>query len=126
MTVVPKGPTLKVRYVFASEEYPEYAGSASNDVMAVRVGGVDCARVPGTSLAVSVDPTTAQTNSEFYVDNTAGAAGYGTTMDGLTVPLDLHGPGDPGHAGDRPDRRGRQLRRRLRQRGRPRRRRYHE
>ena len=96
VTVVPKGPTVKVRYVFASEEYPEYAGSAYNDVMAVRVGGVDCAWVPGTSLAVSVNTINARTNSEFYVDNTSAAAGYGTTMDGLTVPLTCSVPVTPG------------------------------
>jgi hypothetical protein len=87
VTVVPTGSTLHVKYVFASEEYPEFVGSAFNDVMAVFVNGVNCATVPGTGEPVSVNTVNAGKNSQYYVDNSAGAAGYNTSMDGLTVPL---------------------------------------
>ncbi|THG30779.1 choice-of-anchor L domain-containing protein [Naasia lichenicola] len=87
VTVVPKGTTLHVRYVFASEEYPEYVGSAYNDAMAVFVNGVNCAYVPGTTTPVAVNTVNAQTNSAYYIDNAAGVAGYSTSMDGLTKPL---------------------------------------
>ncbi len=86
-TVVPEFDTLHVMYVFASEEYPEYVGSAFNDVMEVRIDGALCSAVPGTNLPVAVNSINQETNSEYYIDNSAGAAGYETTMDGLTVPL---------------------------------------
>jgi hypothetical protein len=52
--------------------------------------------VPGTSTPVSVNTINAQTNSAYYVDNSTGAAGYHTTMDGLTVPLTCSVPVTPG------------------------------
>jgi hypothetical protein len=96
VTVVPNGQTLNVRYVFASEEYPEYVGSQFNDVMAVFIDGENCALVPGTSLPVSINTINHLTNSQYYVDNQFGAAGYGTTMDGLTTPLTCTVPVTPG------------------------------
>lgn len=87
VTVVPAGSTLHVKYVFASEEYPEFVGSPFNDVMAVRVNGKNCATVPGSTDPVSVNTINDKTNSAYYVDNSTGAAGYSTSMDGLTVPL---------------------------------------
>ena len=86
--LIPTGSQLHVRYVFASEEYPEYVGSAYNDAMAVFVNGVNCAFVPGTSTPVSINTINDHTNSAYYVDNTTGASGYSTAFDGLTVPLE--------------------------------------
>lgn len=96
VTVVPTGTVLKVKYVFASEEYPEYVNSPFNDVMAVRVDGVNCAMVPGTEQAVAINTVNHLTNSAYYVDNSKGAAGYSTKMDGLTVPLTCSVPVTPG------------------------------
>jgi hypothetical protein len=87
VTLVPTGSTLHVKYAFASEEYPEYVGSQFNDVMAVFIDGVNCASVPGTSTPVTVNTINSGSNAQYYVDNVAGAAGYSTSMDGLTVPL---------------------------------------
>lgn len=87
VTIVPSGSRLHVKYVFASEEYPEYVGSSFNDVMAVFIDGVNCATVPGTSSPVAVNTVNSGSHPQFYVDNTNGAAGYSTSMDGLTVPL---------------------------------------
>lgn len=95
-TVIPATSNLHVRYVFASEEYPEYVGSAFNDVMAVYVNGKNCATVPGTNTPVSINTINYMTNSAYYVDNTTGAAGYATSMDGLTVPLTCSVPVTPG------------------------------
>ncbi len=75
VTLVPTGPNLHVRYVFASEEYPEYVGSAFNDVMAVFVNGVNCANVPGTNQPVSVNTVNADVNSAYFIDNQAGSVG---------------------------------------------------
>lgn len=96
VTVVPAGPRLHARYVFASEEYPEYVGSRYNDVMAVYVNGQNCALVPGTSSPVSINTINDHTNAAYYVDNALGAAGYSTSMDGLTVPLACTVPVTPG------------------------------
>jgi hypothetical protein len=96
VTVVPTGSTLHVKYVFASEEYPEFVGSKYNDAMAVFVDGVNCASVPGTSTPVAVNTINAGSNAQYYVDNAAGAAGYSTSMDGLTVPLACSRPVTPG------------------------------
>lgn len=96
ITVVPTGHTLHVKYVFASEEYPEYVGSNYNDVMAVWVNGTNCAKVPGTNQPVSVNTINANENSDLYVDNSTGAAGYATSMDALTVPLTCSVPVTPG------------------------------
>lgn len=96
VTVVPNADTLVVRYAFGSEEYPEYVGSQFNDVMAVFVDGTNCALVPGSSTPVSINTVNDSTNSAYYVDNQAGAAGYNTTMDGLTVPLECRVPVTPG------------------------------
>lgn len=85
--LIPTGSHLHVRYVFASEEYPEFVGSNFNDVMQVYVGGQPCAFVPGTTTPVSVNTINAGLNSSYFVDNQMGAAGYSTSMDGLTVPL---------------------------------------
>ena len=93
---MPAASTLHIRYVFASEEYPEFVGSAYNDVMAVYVNGKNCAYVPGTTTPVSINTVNAGENSAYYVDNAAGAAGYSTTMDGLTVPLTCSVPVTPG------------------------------
>jgi len=96
VNVVPKQDTLHVRYIFASEEYPEYVNKGFNDVMAVFVNGQNCAYVPGTTSPVSVDTVNADSNSEYFVDNQAGASGYHTTFDGLTKPLECSVPVTPG------------------------------
>jgi hypothetical protein len=95
-TVIPEGSVLNVRFIFASEEYPEYVGSSYNDVMAVFVNGTNCALVPGTQIPVAINTVNAGSNSQYYVDNRTGAAGYGTTMDGLTRPLTCSVPVVPG------------------------------
>jgi hypothetical protein len=94
--LIPSADTLHVRYVFASEEYPEYVNSSYNDVMAVRVDGKNCALVPGTTQPVSVNTINAGENTAHYVDNSDGAAGYATSMDGLTKPLTCSVPVTPG------------------------------
>ena len=96
VVVRPTGSQLFVRYAFASEEYPEYVGSQYNDVMAVLVDGQNCALIPGGSTPVSINTVNVGSNSAYYVDNANGAAGYGTAMDGLTVPLTCAVPVVPG------------------------------
>lgn len=96
VTVIPKGSTLHVRYLFASEEYPDFVGSQYNDVMAVYVNGKNCAYVPGTNLPVSVNTINYKTNSQYFIDNTTSSNPYHTKMNGLTVPLTCSVPVTPG------------------------------
>jgi hypothetical protein len=96
VTIIPAGTNLHVKYVFASEEYPEFVGSSYNDVMAVWINGKNCATVPDTGEAVSINTINDKKNSSYYVDNSAGAAGYSTSMDGLTTPLTCSVPVTPG------------------------------
>ena len=58
---VPLGDSIKFRYVFSSEEYPEYACSNFNDAFAFFISGTgfpantNIALIPGTSDAVTIN-----------------------------------------------------------------------
>lgn len=114
-TVVPHKDRLHVRYLFASEEYPDFVGSQYNDVMAVYVDGVNCATIDG--VPVSVNAVNESTNSDLFVPNypvydEGGPEGPGgpllvqapqtagelirTAMNGFTVPLQCTVPVTPG------------------------------
>jgi len=73
---------IQFQYIFASEEYPEYAppnSSAYNDVFAFFISGPgivgeeNIALVPGTSNSVGINNINAVTNNQYYIDNTGGA-----------------------------------------------------
>jgi len=79
--------SIRFRYVFASEEYPEYACSSFNDVFGFFLEGpgypvpVNIARIPGTNLPVTINnvhpangPGCPPQNGQFYHNNT------GTTL----------------------------------------------
>lgn len=110
---VPYSDSVKFKYVFASEEYPEYVGSKFNDVFAFFISGPgisgtkNMAIIPGTSQPVAINnvndgnPNPAQgvsptgaSNPMFYVDNGNGAQApyngspYYVQYDGFTVPLE--------------------------------------
>ncbi len=92
---VPDADVISFEYVFASEEYAEYANTQFNDVFAFFINGVNYALIPGTSIPVSIntvnngnpqpgqDPT--PHNASFYRANVS----YDTQMDGLTTRLTL-------------------------------------
>jgi len=104
--VTPSSDTLQFRYIFASEEYPEYVCSQFNDVFAFFISGPgiigskNLAVIPGTTTPVSINSINSDscgiygsnppalgsdtTNSSFYVDNTGGVA---VEFDGYTVTL---------------------------------------
>ncbi len=97
---VPVANTIDFKYVFSSDEYPEYANSSYNDTFAFFVNGTNCALVPGTTDPVSVNTInggnplgTGAVHPEFYVDNhydPAASSPLGTEMDGLTTILTCH------------------------------------
>lgn len=88
--LVPACDSLKINYVFGSEEYPEYVNKQFNDVFAFFISGPgitgtqNIALVPGTSLPVSINNINAGTNSQYFVNNTGGAT---IQYDGFTKPL---------------------------------------
>lgn len=109
---VPLADTLKFRYVFASEEYPEFVCSNFNDVFGFFISGpnpaggtyssVNIAQIPGTSLPVAINTVnpgvagassgggscTSLAYSSLYVNNTLNSVQY----DGFTVPLTAIAP----------------------------------
>lgn len=70
--------TVRISYVFGSEEYLEYVGSAFNDVFAFWVSGpgipdpVNIATIPGTEEAVAINNVNDWSYPEFYVNNGNG------------------------------------------------------
>jgi len=98
ITFVPTSDTLRFRYCFASEEYPEFACSQYNDIFGFFIQGqnypvpTNIARIPSTSLPVSInnihpDNTTPNNpcppvNAQYYINNTN--SNTQPTFDGLT------------------------------------------
>jgi len=91
---IPESDTIKFRYVFGSEEYPEWVGSSFNDVFGFFVSGPNpmggnyvnrnIAIIPGTTLPVTIDNVNANSYSQYYVNNTGGAT---IEYDGFTTVL---------------------------------------
>jgi hypothetical protein len=93
----PKSTPIFFDFVFASDEYNEYANTQFNDVFAFFVNGTNCAMVPNTSTPVSVNNinggnpfgTNAQ-NPQYFINNDPSDtpnANLDTEMDGLTTVL---------------------------------------
>jgi gliding motility-associated-like protein len=96
---VPFAEIVEFRYVFASEEYPEYVGSQFNDVFGFFISGpgvgnnVNIARIPGNNQPVTINNVNAVSNSAYFVDNGTGTTGpqngssYYVQYDGFTTVL---------------------------------------
>jgi|SRR5688572_4880838 len=76
---------LYFNYVFASEEYNEYVGTAFNDVFGFFVDGVNIALLPGTTTPVSINNVNLGSNPGSYINN--DPAVLDTQYDGLTTVL---------------------------------------
>lgn len=84
------GDTVKFNYVFASEEYPEFACSSFNDVFGFLIsGGVtapattyatpyNIARVPGTNIPVCINSVNSAPVGTTYAIGTCNALGPGS------------------------------------------------
>ena len=88
---IPTGDTLLFNFSFGSEEYPEFVGSAFNDVFAIWLTGpgfpmpTNVAALPdGTPVAIN--NVNAGLNNAYFVDNETGAGQY-VTYDGFTTNL---------------------------------------
>lgn len=93
VTFVPTGDLMTMRFVFASEEYPEYINSQFNDVVGVWVNGVSVPMTVNGGTA-SVNNINGATQQNLFVNNQTDA--YNTEMDGFTVTLSLSIPVIPG------------------------------
>jgi len=91
---IPLSDTVKFRYVFASEEYPEWVGSSFNDVFGFFISGpnpsggnyssLNIAKIPGTNTAVSINNVNSGSYAQYFVDNQSGVS---IVYDGFTTVL---------------------------------------
>ncbi|UPT68476.1 MAG: choice-of-anchor L domain-containing protein [Sphingobacteriales bacterium JAD_PAG50586_3] len=67
-----------VKYVFGSEEYPEFVGQVYNDVFGFFISGPgisgeqNISMIPGTSTPIAINNVNQISNTNYYVDNTGG------------------------------------------------------
>jgi hypothetical protein len=66
---ISSGGNVFFNYVFGSEEYNEWVGSAYNDVFGFYLDGTNIALIPGTSTAVAINNVNNSLNSGYYNDN---------------------------------------------------------
>jgi hypothetical protein len=106
---IPASDTIKFRFAFGSEEYPEFVGSALNDVFAVWISSdsldiapQNIALVPNTMDPIAINSvnngassTGPCMNCAYYFDNTTGG-NPGIQFDGFTVPMEISFPLVPG------------------------------
>ena len=91
---VPLADTIKFRYVFGSEEYPEWVNDLYNDVFGFFISGANpmgpnyvnknIALIPNTSLPVCIDNVNVNTNSQYFITNPTGGS---IQYDGFTTIL---------------------------------------
>ena len=93
---VPTANTVTFQYVFASDEYNEFANTPFNDVFAFFLNGSNVALLPGTTTPVAINTVNGGNpfgfnaqNPQFYRNNDLddGGGSINTEMDGLTVVL---------------------------------------
>ena len=90
---IPTGDVMTMQFVFASEEYPEFATGAFQDFFGVWVNGN---LVPLSIGDGDIDPNNlnAGSNGNLFIDNTADQ--FNTEMDGFTATLTLTMPVNAG------------------------------
>jgi outer membrane protein OmpA-like peptidoglycan-associated protein len=73
---IPVSDSISFKYVFGSEEYPEYVDKQFNDVFAFFLTGPgikgtqNIALLPGTQIPISINTVNNKHNKQYYVDNT--------------------------------------------------------
>lgn len=95
---IPVSDTIKFRYIFGSDEYPEYVNSSFNDVFGFFItsglnpntgnsyNNENIALIPNTNTPVSIDNVNGTVNSQYYVNNN-NATGLTVEYDGFTTVL---------------------------------------
>lgn len=70
---VPMDNSIRFSYQFGSDEYPEYVGSAYNDIFAFfisdEISNRNIALIPGKTTPVSVNTINFKTEAQHYIDN---------------------------------------------------------
>jgi uncharacterized repeat protein (TIGR01451 family) len=88
---IPGTSTLSFQYIFASEEYNEYANTSYNDVFGFFVNGQNIAQIPGTNDAVAINNLNATEYAQYFRDNDygdfSGSPPYPIQYDGFTSTL---------------------------------------
>lgn len=90
---IPTGNVMTIRFVFASEEYPEYSSSQFNDSVGVWINGVNVPLGVGSG-ATSVTNVNQNLNTNLFQNNTGDQ--FNTEMDGFTLTLSMTIPVNPG------------------------------
>ncbi|ELS04388.1 hypothetical protein Xen7305DRAFT_00041210 [Xenococcus sp. PCC 7305] len=97
---VPDNEEFVFEYVFASDEYNEFANSDFNDIFAFLLDGENIALIPGTTIPVSINNINATENVNFFKNNDLDDVGVedllATEFDGLTTVLGVRGFVTPG------------------------------
>lgn len=93
LDVIPQCDTLTIRFIFGSEEYPEYVNEGFNDAFGFFISGptatggsynnYNIARLPN-NIPVSINNVNAGENSSYFVNNMGGTS---LQYDGHTVVL---------------------------------------
>lgn len=91
---IPDGEFLTMRFVFTSEEYPEYINAGVNDAFGVWINGQFVEATITTQGNIAIDTVNGSNNTNLYIDNTADQ--YNTEMDGFTRVLSIKARVNPG------------------------------
>lgn len=90
---IPASEDLEFRYVFASEEYPEFANSSFNDVFAFFINGgpenytnTNIALLPGSTTPVTINNVNHVNGSQYYISNWSPST-INIEYDGFTIVL---------------------------------------
>ncbi|MBI5219498.1 MAG: choice-of-anchor L domain-containing protein [Bacteroidia bacterium] len=93
---VPFSPQCSFRYVFGSEEYPEYVNAGYNDAFGFFITGpnpaggnftnTNIALIPGTTLPVTIDNVNSGSYATYFIDNQS-LGGTTVVYDGFTTVL---------------------------------------
>lgn len=104
---IPSADSVSFTFVFASDEYPEYAGSQYNDPFGFFISGpgisgtysdsaINIAKLPGTNTEITINTINANVNSAYYIVNGTGNNGAGNVIDnpdvqfdGFTIPIEV-------------------------------------
>ncbi|MFZ4401741.1 MAG: choice-of-anchor L domain-containing protein [Bacteroidales bacterium] len=96
---------IACRFVFGSEEYPEFVNTQFNDVFGFFISGPNplggtfvnqnLALIPGTNMPITIDNVNDSVNSAFYVNNFGGQT---LQYDGYTTPILLQQVVTPGQS----------------------------
>jgi len=90
--VTPESDTIRFRFVFASEEYPEFVNQSYNDMFGLFISRneysspTNIALIPNTTIPVSIQNVNHLRNSQFYIDNTNGIS---CSFDGFTTIMEV-------------------------------------